>query len=292
MRAAAALLVLAMLGAPARAEQLELRVLSYNTHGLPAWVAGDDPHHRFPLIARLANAYPVVLLQEDFEHHARLRPGVTHPIVERGNPSRFGEWACLVTCNGSGLTFLADLPAERLLELSNVSYSACAGWVSGANDCFATKGFQHARIELAPGAVVHVVNTHLDAGRSAEDRRARQLQLEELRRHLKDRAGGAALILGGDLNLLADDPEDAALRDAFAASLNLADSGAGPEPGGAWTHLDYLYYRSGNEVALRVREAGEAGEFVDAGAPLSDHPAVFARFVVTPIGDGSAPASE
>lgn len=256
-------------------------MLTYNTHGLPSWVAGDEPERRFPRIAALVNAYDVALIQEDFAHHERFRPGLGHGVVARGNPSRFADsWLCLVLCDGSGLTFLWHGIGERLLLLDNVPYAGCAGWVGGANDCLATKGFQHARIELAPGVVVDVVNTHLDAGRGSEDQAARTAQLGLLERHLHRTAAGRALILGGDLNLRASDARDREARDRFAASLGLVDSGAAPAPDGSWTHLDYLYYRSGDGVGLQVREAGEAAEFVDAGAPLSDHPALFALFGV------------
>lgn len=295
-----AALVLALLvaaAAPARAEEgrpatasplagartagAELRVLTYNTHGLPSWVAGDVPERRFPRIGALLNDYDLVLLQEDFFHHERMRPTLLHPVVVRGNPSRFeSSLVCLVFCNGSGLTFLTTEPPERLLRLDNVAYGECAGWLSGANDCFATKGFQHARLELAPGLRVDVVNTHLDAGRDPEDRAARRAQLRELREHLLREADGAALIVGGDLNLRGGDARDETDRDSFARALGLTDSGARFSPGGPWTRLDYLYYRSGAAARLEVLEAGEAGEFVDADAPLSDHPALFARFRV------------
>ncbi|MEN8183628.1 MAG: hypothetical protein ABFS46_13955, partial [Myxococcota bacterium] len=43
----------------------ELRIVTYNTHGLPAWIARDDPVWRFPRIGRLLSAYDVALVQED-----------------------------------------------------------------------------------------------------------------------------------------------------------------------------------------------------------------------------------
>jgi hypothetical protein len=92
------------------------------------------------------------------------------------------------------------------------------------------------------------------------------------------RRRSSPIVLGGDLNLDAGDPADTAIRDAFAAALGLADTGAAAAPDGAWTRLDYLYRRDGGTTALDVLEVGEAREFVDeAGAPLSDHPALFVR---------------
>lgn len=282
---ARACLLAALLAPPAGGEPsaVEFSVLSYNTHGLPAWAAGDAPEQRFPKIGALVRGYDVALLQEDFAHHPRLREGAGDLLVERGNESRFRDSAlCLVFCEGSGLTFATRLPRSWLGAVDSHAYDACAGWLGGANDCFATKGFQHARVLLGGAFEIHLVNTHLDAGRAPEDRAARRAQLEGLRGYLEREAAGAPLVLGGDLNLDAADPADAALRDEFVAALGLLDTGAAAAPGSAWQRLDYLYRRGGAAVRVELVEAGEAREFVDAGAPLSDHPALFARLRAAP----------
>jgi endonuclease/exonuclease/phosphatase family metal-dependent hydrolase len=267
-------LIIALLLAASPAAGDEFTVLSYNTHGLSAWVAGDDPLTRFPIIGDKSNAYDVVLIQEDFAHHAALLKGARQPIIERGNPNRFGRW-CPV-CSGSGLTILSRWTRESLLEVVNRAYRHCAGWIGGANDCLATKGFQRMRIRLPGGAELDFINTHLDAGRSRADRAVRRRQLDLLRSSIEAEAAAGALILGGDLNLDAAHSEDAALRDAFSSALGLADSGA--RGGSRWPTLDYIFYRSGGGLELEVVEAGEDLSFVHEGAPLSDHPAIFARF--------------
>jgi endonuclease/exonuclease/phosphatase family metal-dependent hydrolase len=258
-------------------------VLSYNTHGLPAYAAFDDPEHRFPIIGRKAREYDVAMLQENFRWDEKLREGSGPWTALPGNPSRFaGSTLCWLLCDGAGLTLATRLPREAIVALERRPYDACSGWLLGANDCLATKGFLHARVRLG-GYDVHFVNTHLDAGGSPEDRAARRAELAQLRAYLESAAAGGALVLGGDLNLDAANAEDAALRDEFAAALGLADTGAAPRPDEGWERLDYLYRRDGAEVALDVIEAGEAREFVDeAGTPLSDHPALFARFRARP----------
>ncbi len=277
----ALLAFLVALARPAAAEPgLEIRVLSYNTHGLAAWAAGDDPEARFPRIGALANRYDVALLQEDFEHHERLLPRVRHGVVSRGNESRFGSWLCPV-CAGSGLTLLARWP-DALERLVNTAYGICSGWLGAANDCFATKGFQHARLRLPGGLQVDFVNTHLDAGDGEEDRGARAGQLEALQRHLHREAAGRALVVAGDFNLDDGVPEDVALRDAFASSLALSDSGARAAPGSDWTRLDYIYVRDGADTRLEILAAGEDPTFVHEGSPLSDHPAIFTTLRVQP----------
>lgn len=278
---------LAFAGSPPRAgaepAAVDFRVLTYNTHGLPAWIAGDDPVRRFGRIARLVRGYDVVLLQEDFAHHPVLREGTGDLVVERGNASGAeGATPCLIGCQGSGLTFLTRFTRSALVELVNRAYGTCAGWLGGANDCFAAKGFQHARLLLPGGLEVHVVNTHLDAGRGAADRAARRAQLARLQSHLERSAARSALIVGGDLNLDAAAPEDVAVREEFVRALALEDTGAAPSSG-AWKRLDYLYRRDGAVVVLQVLEAGEAREFSDGPLPLSDHPALFARLRARPL---------
>lgn len=266
------LLLALLLAAPAAAD--EFTVLSYNTRGLSAWVTGDDPATRLAIIGEKSNAYDVALLQEDFAHHSSLLLGARQPIVERGNPSRFARWCPI--CGGSGLTILSRWKRESVLDLVSRGYGHCAGWIGGASDCLATKGFQRIRLRLPGGAELDFVNTHLDAGQSRADREVRRKQLDLLRGSVDAEVGEAALVLAGDLNLDAADPEDVALRDAFTRSLELTDSGA--RGGDRWTRLDYILYRSGEGLELEVVETGEDASFVHEDAPLSDHPAIFARF--------------
>jgi endonuclease/exonuclease/phosphatase family metal-dependent hydrolase len=283
-----ALFALAALLGAARASAepagFEFRVLSYNTHGLPAYAAFDDPARRFPIIGRKARAYDVALLQENFRWNAELVGSDGAWTTLHGNASRFaGTALCALLCDGAGLTLAIPPSRAAIVALATRPYDACSGWILGANDCLATKGFQHARIVLGGEYEVHFVNTHLDAGRAPEDRDARRAELAQLRAYLEREAAGAALVLGGDLNLDAADAEDAALRDDFARALGLADTGAAAADGTPWTKLDYLFRRDGSAVVLELLEAGEASEFVDdAGAPLSDHPALFARLRARP----------
>lgn len=279
--AALLLLLLGCVPAAAAEPTVEISVLSYNTHGLASWVAGDDPESRFPRIGELANRYDVVLVQEDFAHHERLLPSLRHGVVVRGNESRFGGWLCPV-CAGSGLTFLARWP-DAVQRLVNTPYGVCSGWLGGASDCFATKGFQYVRLRLPGGAELDFVNTHLDAGGAQEDRDARRQQLDALQRHLQRSAAGRALVVAGDFNLDAVVPEDAALRDGFADALGLTDSGARPATGTDWKRLDYIYVRDGEDTTLEILSAGEDGGFVHGGLPLSDHPAIFTRLRVRPM---------
>ena len=72
------LLIVALLLAAAPAAGDEFTVLSYNTHGLSAWVAGDDPAARLSIIGVKSNAYHVALLRGcDVDQPRNLAKSVT-----------------------------------------------------------------------------------------------------------------------------------------------------------------------------------------------------------------------
>jgi endonuclease/exonuclease/phosphatase family metal-dependent hydrolase len=278
-RSAAGLALAALLAAapPAAAgEPASLSVLTYNTHGLPSWIAGDDPPARYPLLLEKAARFDVVLLQEDFAHQPIVDTSRRHPLRVRGN----GPWRDLPLLQGAGLTLLAHLAALASPVLA--PYEICHGWLSAANDCLGHKGFLMQRLRLAGGAAVDVWNTHLDAGPGDGDQGARERQLERLAAAIAEHSAARAVIAGGDFNLDWDEPRERALLERFLARTGLAIAALAPE--GAWrSRLDYLLYRPAAGTALAVREAGMAHDFVDAaGAPLSDHPAIFAVFEVRP----------
>ena len=54
-------------------DPIELNLLVYNTHGLPAIFARDRPQDRFPRIGNLTTQFDLSMLQEDFAHHDLLR---------------------------------------------------------------------------------------------------------------------------------------------------------------------------------------------------------------------------
>ncbi|MFP6663700.1 MAG: endonuclease/exonuclease/phosphatase family protein [Deltaproteobacteria bacterium] len=270
-----ALLPLLLLAVDARG--VELRLLVYNTHGLSALIAGDDPQMRFPKIGQATQRYDLALLQEDFAHHERLLTGIGDGRARRGGESRM-PWCPI--CSGSGLTIVSHLPEDWPISIESHAYEACSGWLLGWNDCFATKGFQLARVRTNEGAVVYILNTHLDAGDDPEDRRARMLQLGQITETLQRTLAGSALIVAGDLNLNADNEADRRLLADFQRGLSLKDSGARADAESDWKILDYILYRSGRDAILRPRSVGEDLALVSTAGPLSDHPALFAVFEI------------
>lgn len=252
-----------------------IAVLSYNVHGLNHWLVDDDPEARMPAISARVNAYDVALIQESWTYWDALAAQVTHSVRERGNgpdPGMFFQ---------TGLTSFAR-PA--FVAVSRGSLGACSGWLGGANDCFADKGFLRLRLRLANGVELDFWNLHLDAGDSDDDRAARALQLDSLVARVHEQSGDGALVVAGDFNLSAENATDHALLERFRSALALRDSGARSSDGGrfAGKHIDYILYREGPGVSLAPVQVGEAREFSAAEAPLSDHPALFARLRVAP----------
>lgn len=281
--------------AQARRSPAELSVVVYNTHGLKARYARDDPERRFPAIGRLLNGYDVALLQEDFAYHEMIEEAAAHGIQQRGNAQDRNPLVDLlapIVCGecGAGLSTLVALDESALIQTHREAYEDYNGWFGDRYDAWVTKGFLAVRVRLPNGSAVDVYNTHLDAGkkkRRVRDYETRRRQLAQLRQEMERLSPRSAVILGGDFNYRID--RDGEALEDFSASLGLREVGA--EAGGGWRpRSTYLFYRSAPDVEIRLRDAGEASEFVDAqGRPLSDHPPIFARFSIR--ADASGPPS-
>lgn len=262
--------LLSIAATPARAEPIEFCVLTYNIHGLPSWIARDDPPARIPQILAIAEPYDVVLLQEDFAHHDVVVATSPFPHSVRGNEA----WIDAPLFQGSGLTILSRF---AVIESAREAYGVCNGWLSAANDCFGNKGFVLARLELPDGTSIDVWNTHLDAGDADADRSVREDQLDRLATAIEAKSAGRTVLIGGDFNLHWDEVADRTLLERFIARLGLEI--AAMTPIGGWdSRLDYLLVRAAPDRCLTTLESGKDERLVDErGQPLSDHPAIFAR---------------
>ena len=253
----------------------EIKILVYNTHGLPSAFAGDDPEERFPLIGEKTKAYQLSLLQEDFAHHELLLKNLNkESIAIRGNGN---NKSFCPFCSGSGLTMISNFEREWQLEVNSEAFNSCSGWLGDLNDCFASKGFQLARIETPSEKYVFILNTHLDAGRSTSDRKVRADQLNQILAKVEKIIDGEALIVAGDLNLRWNDPQDSHLLETFKKDLGLLDSFGGVKNRPS---LDYILYRNGTDTTLEVLEVGIDPDFQYDNKPLSDHPALFIRLLI------------
>ena len=250
----------------------KLRILVYNTHGLPEIFISDNPKKRFPVIGKKTQDFNISLLQEDYSHHEELSSGLAkESLAIRGGLG--GRLICPF-CTGSGLTSVFNLPKNWTVDVENQTYDTCSGWLRGANDCFAYKGFQIIKITLPSNKRFFIVNTHMDAGKRDSDRAARKKQLEHIISTIKQRATTEALIVAGDLNLNSKNPEDVKLLENFKEELRLTDSFTGHKISKKWTILDYILYKQGEELEFKSISVGEDESFVTEEGPLSDHPAL------------------
>ncbi len=250
----------------------KLRILVYNTHGLPEIFISDNPKMRFPVIGKKTQDFSIALLQEDYSHHEELLSGLAkESLAIRGGLG--GRLICPF-CTGSGLTSVFNLPKKWTVEVENETYETCSGWLRGANDCFAYKGFQIIKITLPSNKRFFVVNTHMDAGKRNSDRASRERQLEQIISTIKQRTTTEALIVAGDLNLNSKNPGDVKLLENFKEELRLTDSFTGHKISKKWTILDYILYKQGEELEFKIISVGEDDSFVTEEGPLSDHPAL------------------
>lgn len=240
-----------------------LSMLTYNVHGLPDAITGDDTTLRMELIAPLLDDFQVVGLQEDFDDddHAVMVAESTHPVQER-----FSETVDDGRVYGSGLSLLA-IGEAALVE--GVHYSACNGITDGASDCLASKGFLYVQLDV-PGVRLHLYDTHMEAGNGEADDEARDVQVEELLAHMEDNAAGEPIVFMGDTNLHDSDPEDlvAVERMKDWGLRDSCDEVDCDDPG----RIDRFMVRDGGEVALTVEHWEVAPGFVgDTGVDFSDH---------------------
>ena len=250
-----------------------LKMLVYNTHGLPEIFISDNPKKRFPIIGEKTQDFNISLLQEDYAHHEELSSGFAQKSIAIRGPMG-GTLSCPF-CTGSGLTSIFNLPKDWNIEVESEAYETCSGWLRGANDCFAYKGFQIIKITTPNQKKFFIVNTHMDAGRRDSDRSSRKIQLDHIVSAIERREIDEALIVAGDLNLNSKDPKDVLLLKEFKEKLKLNDSFEGYEISKKWSILDYILYRQGSEVDFKLVSAGEDESFVTEEGPLSDHPALF-----------------
>ena len=256
-------------------KSIELKILVYNTHGLPGIFLRDKPEIRFPLIGEKTKEYELSLLQEDYAHHRKLVSFTkSESKIFRG---RLGNKLLCPICTGSGLTSIANLPQDWNIEVANESFKTCSGWIFGWNDCFAKKGFQILKITPPLKESLFFVNTHLDAGSRKSDREARKNQLNQIISTLNETINGEALILAGDLNLNSKNSEDLKLLQNLKEKLSLTDAFLNISVDEKWQVLDYILFRKGKSHTFIITEAGEDTSLYSKEGPLSDHPALSMR---------------
>lgn len=248
----------------AEPETLRLRVLSFNTWGLPAPLSNRRAARMSRIGAAIGNLKPdVVLLQEvwldeDGERLAAdLAPfGLTHTRHEAAG------------FLGSGLLIASRYPIERVsfrpFRLAGRPHHTWHG------DFYANKGILAARLKTPIGSV-RVADTHLHARYGTDQYEAIQVtQALQAAAHLAPETPPVPMILGGDIN-----SREAGLPfRVLVGAANLT-----PVP--ADLRIDWVLFRSGASVSIRPLEVHQVlTKPVDLGdghvTSLSDHPGVLA----------------
>jgi endonuclease/exonuclease/phosphatase family metal-dependent hydrolase len=265
-------LILVLLSAPAllaqSAQEGRLEVLSYNVHGLPGLITGDDTLARQTAISARLNAFNVVGLQEDFSDagHARLLAKVTHTSRVRFADTVKGRFY------GSGLTFLARPPASGR---RGEHYRTFHGVMSAGSDGLASKGFQCVRLRIAPGVELDVYNSHLDAGGSAGDQRARAEQVAHITSAMQIHSRGRAVLFVGDTNLKARRGLDAQTLRRWLKTTGLRCA-CGVAQKSCCGRIDRILVRSGVGLRLSVKRWSVLNWRDSRGRSLSDHDPIHA----------------
>ena len=246
----------------------ELKVLTYNIHALKPILSGDDPHGRVPKILSKSSGNNIIFFQENWifsdQYFSKYLPN--HQII-KSNVSKF-IWPLN---NGSGLT-LALSDSIAILEINDISYGSCSGWLSKDNDCLATKGFQHIRVNLF-GDIIDLYNTHLDAGNSSADINARENQISHIVDYVLENSFNYPVILSGDLNVNQLDINENKKIEELISKLDLSIVDWSSKNPYEKEVLDYILYRG---FSLNENKFGVNSTLLG----LSDHPPIEANFII------------
>ena len=263
-----------------------MTVLSYNIHGLPQAITGDDTPARLKQIGPKLNGFDLVGLQEDWlkDNWKHLDDAAKHPFRERFSDMKKTPEGTLPKVYGSGLTLYSKF---KILKSAPVHFEKCQGLGDNASDCLASKGFQFVVLDVG-GKELHWYNTHMEAGGSAKDDEARIEHGAKIVAAMKANSDGKALLFTGDTNLRklnkkdgSENPVEKKLLEDFEALMTDSCAAAKcPEP----THIDRVFFRSGGGLQLTVDkwENLEPSFRDDKGVDLSDHPPIAVTFSVAP----------
>jgi len=252
----------------------QFQILTYNVAGLPQGISSSNPEEFIPQISPLLNAFEMVLVQEDFWYHAELIAEVTLPNAS----VPYSEMPDLADI-GDGLNRFG---IHSFSDHERVGWYACHGQVDCASDCLATKGWSFARTTLAEGVELDVYNLHMEAGGCPEDIEIRTNAAQDLVDAIAQRSSDRAVLVAGDFNLNAEDPEDEEPLQIIVEGAGLTDAcdavGCGDQ------RIDHIMVRSSAALEIEVLNWWVPEEFVDAetGEALSDHLPVAAEIRYVP----------
>jgi endonuclease/exonuclease/phosphatase family metal-dependent hydrolase len=243
--------------------ELNLKLVTYNIWGLPAWMTGA-PSGRYPRIAReLERLDPdIILLQEAWTAEARKSVPAQGPwSIARAA----GQYTCSQQC---GLVTLSRFPiiGGEFYPFSRATFP----------DCFVNKGVLKVTLRLPSGPRLNVWNVHLQNGGTTE---LKLSQIRELEWHVQAAEDGQiADLVGGDFNCTPESGLFLELANSLGPSVQQL---GGVEPfvtwdgmsgkSGAGQTFDYIFIkkRAKFQIVQAVPRVAFAAERLEQR--LSDH---------------------
>lgn len=269
----------------------KFNILSFNVAGLPDFLNGNevpgDKTTNTGLIGQKFSEqnYSLINVQEDFNYHAALYAGNSHPYrtaTSGGVPF------------GSGLNTLSNF---YWVDFERIKWDTCSN-ASGA-DCLTPKGFTFMRVQVSEGVWIDAINLHADAGTEPDDLKARAANLRQVSEYIKTHSAGNPVLVFGDTNSrYTRAPDD--IPSIFTTEngmtdpwVELAMGGRAPAPGAealvcasnpspttACEIVDKAWYRGSPALMLKAISFQYAGnKFLQPdGSILSDHNPVLVDF--------------
>lgn len=275
---AAALALSGPAAAQAQADVGVLDVLSYNVAGLPEGLSSSQPATNTPLLAPKLAGYDIVHVQEDFNYHAALYAGDTHPY----RTATSGGAGI-----GDGLNTLNHYPFS---EFERIDWRDCHG-----TDCLTPKGFTFMRVRLAEGQWLDLYNAHPNASVEEADLAARRANISQLSAYIQANSAGNPVLVMMDSNTrytrsgdnIRELIEANGLRDPWIELVKGSAPAAGSDallcgtpPTNDCEVVDKILYRDARNLVLVADSySNDNPDFYRAdGEPLSDHYPLHTRF--------------
>lgn len=282
--------------------RISLDILSLNAFALPGPL-GKDVSERAARISKVVGQFDIVGLQEGFSGKAK----AIFNAAEQAGQEVYTPTARRLT--SSGLSLLSRF---EMLEQDFVPFKYAAH-----ADALSQKGVAFARVRLPGGQLIDVYDTHFQAMRDKDNNRLTQMLMkltglvlpgfdmprDDIRMHdaevlmemIQDKDAGHPIFVIGDFNTQEDSAvyaaltEEFGLRDSFR-EFNPEDPGYTSD--GATNpyksnpnkrkRVDYIFYRPGEQVDIKVESSEVVFESPDNGFVLSDHYGVHSRFELIP----------
>lgn len=166
---------------------MKIQVLLWNVWNLPSCLTDGQAAERARKISPLLQPYDIVILNEAFCNKKHLLSEADFPFREKLGR----QW---YTIFDSGLMILSKFP---IIKTAFMHYKKRA-----RVDFFAAKGILMCKIELEHGRILDVYATHMQAGNSRAEQKARDAQSLEVAEFVYEHSVDAqAVLFAGDLNM-------------------------------------------------------------------------------------------